>query len=89
VGFTDQKPHRHLGQGHGVMPALPGAHLVLIHADFALASFKARFNAGARLEGIPVKRDISYHQSLSAIDDWRLRARGNSSIWANTVSNSL
>ena len=36
--------------------------------------------------GIPVKRDISYHQSLSAIADWRLRARGNSSIWANTVS---
>jgi hypothetical protein len=32
------------------MPALPGAHLVLIHADFALASFKARFNAGARLD---------------------------------------
>jgi len=37
--------------------------------------------------GIPVKRDISYHQSLSAIADWRLRARGNSSIWDNTVSN--
>jgi len=38
-------------------------------------------------EGIPVKRDISYHQSLSVIADWRLRARGNSSIWDNTVSN--
>ncbi|MDH3599865.1 MAG: hypothetical protein OEU26_09550, partial [Candidatus Tectomicrobia bacterium] len=37
--------------------------------------------------GIPVTRDISYHQSFSAIADWRLRARGNSSIWANTVSN--
>ena len=30
--------------------------------------------------GIPVKRDISYHQSLSAVASWRLRARGNSSI---------
>ena len=39
------------------------------------------------IRGIPVKRDISYHQSLSAIADWRLRARGNSSIWDNTVSN--
>jgi hypothetical protein len=28
------------------MPALPGAHLILIHADFALASFKTRFNTG-------------------------------------------
>src|SRR5512145_2899641 len=27
----------------------PGAHLVRIHAHFALASFKARFNAGASL----------------------------------------
>jgi hypothetical protein len=39
------------------------------------------------LPGIPVKRDISYHQSLSAIADWRLRARGSSSMWDNTVSN--
>jgi hypothetical protein len=38
-------------------------------------------------QGIPVKRDISCHQSLSAIADWRLRARGNSSMWDNTVSN--
>src|SRR5262249_19625739 len=28
------------------MPALPGAHLILIHADFALASLKTRFNTG-------------------------------------------
>src|SRR5262249_21358735 len=33
-----------------VMPAFPGAHLVLIHAHFALAPFEARFNAGARLD---------------------------------------
>ena len=32
-----------------MMPALPGPHLVLVHARFTLASFKARFNAGARL----------------------------------------
>src|SRR4029434_4650964 len=31
------------------MPALPGAHLILIHAHLALASFEARFNAGASL----------------------------------------
>src|SRR2546423_14442442 len=27
-----------------------GAHLVLIHADFALASFETRFNTGARFD---------------------------------------
>src|SRR5919202_180058 len=32
------------------MPTVPGAHLVLIHADFALPSFKTRFNAGARFD---------------------------------------
>src|SRR5215211_74199 len=32
------------------MPTLPGAHLVLVHAHLALASFEARFNAGARLD---------------------------------------
>src|SRR5262245_37780238 len=31
------------------MPAFPGAHLVLVHAYFALAPFEARFNACARL----------------------------------------
>ncbi len=50
MGFTNQEPHRHQRQRHVVMPALPGANLVLIHAHFALASFKARFNAGARLD---------------------------------------
>src|SRR5688572_1925773 len=33
-----------------VMPALPGAHLVLIHARFALASFEACLDASARLD---------------------------------------
>src|SRR5262245_25101034 len=33
-----------------VMPALPGTYLVLVHAHFALASFKARLNAGACLD---------------------------------------
>src|SRR4029453_10766479 len=32
------------------MPTVPGAHLVLIHADFALPSFETRFNAGARFD---------------------------------------
>src|SRR5215470_2993120 len=32
------------------MPAVPGAHLVLIHAHLALAPFEARFNARARLD---------------------------------------
>src|SRR5215510_16095685 len=33
-----------------MMPALPGPHLVLVHARFTLAPFEARFNAGARFE---------------------------------------
>src|SRR5947209_15032927 len=33
-----------------MMPALPGAYLVLIHARLTLASLEARFNAGARLD---------------------------------------
>src|SRR5438067_13538313 len=28
------------------MPVLPGAHLIRIHSDFALASCKTRFNTG-------------------------------------------
>src|SRR5215831_1338564 len=36
-----------------MMPALPGAHLVLVHAHFAFASFEARFNARARLDHPP------------------------------------
>jgi hypothetical protein len=39
-----------------------------------------------RGEGIHVTRDISGHQSLSALASRRLRARGNPSIWDNTVS---
>jgi len=46
VGFTNQEPHRQQRQGHVVMPAVPGAHLIRIHADFALASLKTRFNTG-------------------------------------------
>src|SRR5882672_9491276 len=33
-----------------VMPALPRAHLVLVHAYLSLASFETRLNAGARLD---------------------------------------
>src|SRR6266849_1081569 len=47
VGFTEQEPHRNQRQRHVVMPALPGAHLVLIHPDLALAPFETRFNAQA------------------------------------------
>ena len=39
--------------------------------------------------GIPVTRDISHHQSLSSMADWRLRGRGNASIWDNTASKRL
>src|SRR5262244_3511839 len=33
-----------------VMPALPRAHLILVHAYLSLASFETRLNAGARLD---------------------------------------
>src|SRR4029434_8882762 len=32
------------------MPALPGPHLVCVHAHLAFASFEARFNTSARLD---------------------------------------
>src|SRR5467141_421791 len=32
------------------MPALPGPHLVFVHAHLAFASFEARFNARASLD---------------------------------------
>src|SRR5215813_12852264 len=50
VGLPDQTPHREQGQGHMVVPTLPGAHLVLVHAHFTLAALEAGFNAGARLD---------------------------------------
>jgi hypothetical protein len=46
----NQEPHGDEGQRHVVMPALPGPHLVLVHARFTLAPFEARFNAGTRLD---------------------------------------
>lgn len=39
--------------------------------------------------GIHVTRDTLCHQSLSDTTVWRLRGRGNSSIWDNTSSNRL
>ena len=53
VSLLDQEPHGHQRQGDVVMPALPGAHLVLVHAYLALTPFEARFNAGARLDHPP------------------------------------
>src|SRR4029450_1311226 len=50
VRLADQKPYSHQGQCHMVMPALPRAHLVLVHAYLSLASFETRLNAGARLD---------------------------------------
>src|SRR4029434_10784081 len=35
------------------MPPLPSAHLILIHADLAFASYEAGFKAGARLDHPP------------------------------------
>src|SRR5438128_6656434 len=64
MGFTDQEPHRHQRQRHVVMPPLPGADLILVHADLAFASFEARFNAGARLDDprqFPKRRLLERH----------------------------
>src|SRR5215475_2077708 len=33
-----------------VMPAVPGTHLILVHAHFTLASLETRLNADARLD---------------------------------------
>src|SRR6267142_3522016 len=33
-----------------VMPAVPGAYLIFIHAHLAFAAFETGFNAGARLD---------------------------------------
>src|SRR6266566_4451403 len=48
VGFPDQEPDRDQGQGHVVMPALPGTDLVLLHPRLTLAAFEAGFHAQAR-----------------------------------------
>src|SRR5262249_55420890 len=50
VGFLDQEPHGNQRQRHVMMPAVPGAHLVLVHAYLALAAFETRLNACARLD---------------------------------------
>src|SRR4029453_19305971 len=50
MGFTDQEPDRDQRQRHVMMPALPGAYLIRVHACFTLASLKAGFNAGASLD---------------------------------------
>jgi hypothetical protein len=64
MGFTDQELHRHQRQRHVVMPPLPGADLILVHADLAFASFEARFNTGARLDDprqFPKRRLLARH----------------------------
>src|SRR5437660_4902488 len=51
------------------MPAVPGAHLILIHTHFALASFAARLNAGARLDHpceFPTRRLFACHPASIA-----------------------
>ncbi|HSX82416.1 MAG TPA: hypothetical protein VLQ80_28120 [Candidatus Saccharimonadia bacterium] len=50
VGLPNQEPHRQQRQHHGMMPALPGAHLVRVHPHLALAAFATRFHAGPRLD---------------------------------------
>src|SRR5215813_11447081 len=50
VGFADQEPDRDQRQRHVMMPALPGPHLVGVHARFTLASLKAAFNARSRFD---------------------------------------
>src|SRR4029450_281945 len=50
VRLADQEPYSYQRQGHMVMPALPRAHLGLVHAYLSLASFETRLNAGARLD---------------------------------------
>src|SRR5215831_20018290 len=65
VGFTNQEPHRQQRQGHVVMPALPGAHLILIHADFALASFKPTVCPSNEFANM-----LSYQGFLTSIQVW-------------------
>src|SRR5688500_2747323 len=51
------------------MPALPGAHLILIHAHLAFASFETRLNAGARLDHsrqFPTRRLLECHPTSIA-----------------------
>ena len=50
MGFPDQEPERDQRQRHVMMPALPGAYLISVHACFTLASLKAGFNTGASLD---------------------------------------
>jgi hypothetical protein len=51
VGFLDQKPHGDQRQRHVMMPAVPSAHLVLIHTYLSLAAFETRLNVRIPREG--------------------------------------
>src|SRR5918993_5061151 len=69
VGLANQEPHRHQGQRHVVMPALPGTNLILVHSHLALASFEARLNASARLDHscqFPKRRFMECHPTSIA-----------------------
>src|SRR5215813_12396856 len=52
-----------------MMPAVPGAHLVLVHPYLSLAAFKTRLNAGARLDDarqFPKRRLLECHPTSIA-----------------------
>src|SRR5499427_1864707 len=44
VGFLDQEPHGDQRQRQVMMPAVPGAHLVLVHTYLSLAAFETCLN---------------------------------------------
>src|SRR5215471_21019052 len=51
------------------MPAMPRAHLILVHTHFALAAFETRLNAGARLDHpreFPKRRLLECHPASIA-----------------------
>src|SRR5215510_12338633 len=51
------------------MPAVPGPHLILVHAHFTLAPFETCFNAGARLDDarqFPKRRLLECHPTSIA-----------------------
>src|SRR5215813_13942928 len=68
VGLPNQEPYRHQRQRHVMMPALPGTHLILVHAHLALAPLEAGFNTGASLDHtrqFPKRRLLERHLAPS------------------------
>src|SRR5262249_38601169 len=62
VGLTDQEPSSPQGQYHVVMPAVPRAPLVLVHADLAFASWLL---LDSRVMDVPMSSDSIVATPLS------------------------